>query len=183
MMPKPTAFFWRVCIFLALLLFLVTYNVAIVQKELFLSKGDKVMLELAPVDPRSLMQGDYMILNFSIEDGLYQHYAKQNIPSRGSMVIAADESGLYTFKRPYSGGGLAGGERLLQYELEGNRVKIGGGSFFFEEGLASLYGYARFAVLRVDDKGKATIAELLDADRIPLNKTRWDKENQRLRKD
>ncbi|XOT97907.1 GDYXXLXY domain-containing protein, partial [Alcaligenes pakistanensis] len=28
--------------------------------------GQTVLLELAPVDPRSLMQGDYMSLNFAL---------------------------------------------------------------------------------------------------------------------
>lgn len=38
----------------------------IVGKERVLRHGDVLYLRLAPVDPRSLMQGDYMALNFSI---------------------------------------------------------------------------------------------------------------------
>ena len=34
--------------------------------ERILSGGQTVLLELAPVDPRSLMQGDYMALNYAL---------------------------------------------------------------------------------------------------------------------
>lgn len=36
-------------------------NASILDKEKLLSEGQVVYLELAPVDPRSLMQGDYKI--------------------------------------------------------------------------------------------------------------------------
>ncbi|MFX7329222.1 GDYXXLXY domain-containing protein, partial [Acinetobacter baumannii] len=34
------------------------------QKEMLLKEGQLVLLPLAPVDPRSLMQGDYMALRY-----------------------------------------------------------------------------------------------------------------------
>ena len=39
---------------------LVAVNVSIWQKEQLLDHGKVVLLPLAPVDPRSLMQGDYI---------------------------------------------------------------------------------------------------------------------------
>lgn len=39
---------------------------AVLQKEKTIKEGQFVLLELAPVDPRSLMQGDYMSLNYAI---------------------------------------------------------------------------------------------------------------------
>ena len=41
-------------------------NFAIWQKEDVLANGRTILLELAPVDPRSLMQGDYMALRFRL---------------------------------------------------------------------------------------------------------------------
>ena len=38
--------------------------------ERILAEGQVVHLELAPVDPRSLMQGDYMVLNYAVADTL-----------------------------------------------------------------------------------------------------------------
>src|SRR2546421_13010239 len=41
-------------------------NYSVVRKERLLENGSVVYLELAPVDPRSLMQGDYMALRFKL---------------------------------------------------------------------------------------------------------------------
>ncbi|MGL4581397.1 MAG: GDYXXLXY domain-containing protein, partial [Flavobacterium sp.] len=41
---------------------------AVLQKEKTIKEGQLVLLELAPVDPRSLIQGDYMILNYAISN-------------------------------------------------------------------------------------------------------------------
>ncbi|MDE8355606.1 GDYXXLXY domain-containing protein, partial [Klebsiella pneumoniae] len=54
---------WRgALIALGLVLALAVVNLAIVSCERLLAEGEVVLLELAPVDPRSLMQGDYMSL-------------------------------------------------------------------------------------------------------------------------
>ena len=41
-------------------------NHSIVAKEHIRANGERIYLELAPVDPHSLMQGDYMALRFAI---------------------------------------------------------------------------------------------------------------------
>lgn len=51
---------------LAGILVLIAVNVSIYQREQLLQHGRFVLLELAPVDPRSLMQGDYMALRFEV---------------------------------------------------------------------------------------------------------------------
>ncbi len=45
---------------------LIMVNISIYQKQHLLAKGDIIILELAPVDPRSLMQGDYMALSYAL---------------------------------------------------------------------------------------------------------------------
>src|SRR6267378_3387619 len=54
---------------IACLALLALVNFSIRGKERQLADGSVVYLELAPVDPRSLMQGDYMALRFKMEDG------------------------------------------------------------------------------------------------------------------
>ncbi len=49
---------------------LAVMNTAIWQKEQILAEGETVYLKLAPVDPRSLMQGDYMRLRYAIDNQL-----------------------------------------------------------------------------------------------------------------
>src|SRR5690606_41353620 len=38
----------------------------IIQHEWHLEKSDSIFIELAPVDPRSILQGDYMALNYDL---------------------------------------------------------------------------------------------------------------------
>jgi uncharacterized membrane-anchored protein len=47
---------------------LTAVNFSIAAKERLLAHGRIVVLELAPVDPRSLMQGDYMQLNYRVAE-------------------------------------------------------------------------------------------------------------------
>ena len=51
--------------------FLYRVNTGIYQAERTLSQGEVVYLELAPVDPRSLIQGDYMALDYALERDLF----------------------------------------------------------------------------------------------------------------
>ena len=55
---------WFVGVFVIALLGAVNYKVQ--QFEDVLATGKPVVLKIAPVDPRSLMQGDYMVLNYAI---------------------------------------------------------------------------------------------------------------------
>jgi uncharacterized membrane-anchored protein len=62
---------WRsILLWGGLLLALAVANQGIVQRERILSDGRVLLLELAPVDPRSLMQGDYMSLQFAAAEDI-----------------------------------------------------------------------------------------------------------------
>lgn len=171
---KVSPRFWRGYILLVLLLFLFFYNFSIVQKERLLTQGQTLILELAPVDPRSLMQGDYMTLRFELENWivpeLEQTYPKRAFPRKGRAVLE-ESDGEYLFNRLYDPSvPLGPNERLLEYTYENFRLKIGGGAFFFQEGLGQLYARARYALIRVDADGRAIIAGLLDENKRPLGK-------------
>jgi uncharacterized membrane-anchored protein len=184
---------WRGFLLLALLGFLFFYNFSIIQKERLLSQGERIILELAPVDPRSLMQGDYMLLDFAVARPLLHALEQSDALPRNSRhaprrilgrMVLRPENGAHVFARLDDGRPLAREEKLLRFKIEGwNNVKIGGGSFFFEEGLAKLYEHAGFALLRVDGNGEAIITGLLDTDKEILHKGRWNFKTGRLRKD
>ncbi|NYT64359.1 GDYXXLXY domain-containing protein [Alcaligenaceae bacterium] len=100
--PRPRL--WPVAGVLGgLLLILAVVNNGIYQREKILSTGASVVLELAPVDPRSLMQGDYMTLNFNV---VHQVWNRQKrlpddvqtaIQERGLayMVLVPDDQGVH----------------------------------------------------------------------------------------
>lgn len=79
-----------IVILLNLVLLLGFFNWSVVQKEETLAKGRLVLLELAPVDPRSLMQGDYMRLNYAIR----QVPHLDSLQRRGYAVVHVGEDGV-----------------------------------------------------------------------------------------
>src|SRR5690606_24345673 len=60
--PCAVASLWA-----GLAIVLLVVNTGIYQREQILQQGQTAVLALAPVDPRSLMQGDYMALRFAAE--------------------------------------------------------------------------------------------------------------------
>ena len=80
----------NVLVFLGLALALGVPNYAIIQKERLLASGTPVLEELAPVDPRSLIQGDYMRLDYAIsrqlrEPGSHRGPFEANASNRSSL--------------------------------------------------------------------------------------------------
>lgn len=139
-------------------------NFAIVGKERMLRNGTTMLVELAPVDPRSLIEGDYMRLDYAMARRA-EVGAGYGWPRDGRMVVTLDGRGVAQFERRYEGGRLAPGEHLLRYRVRGGRrMRIGSDAFFFEEGTASRYTNARYGELRVDDGGESILVGLRDAE-------------------
>jgi uncharacterized membrane-anchored protein len=138
------------------LLVFAVFNVGIYQKEQIKTEGETVFLELAPVDPRSLMQGDYMQLRYKIERE--QNYQAKE--KRGYLVIELDSNKVGKFKRFYQGETLAGNEKRLHYHNQYGNVRIVPDSFMFQEGQAKLYERAKYGVFKFDDKGNHILVAL-----------------------
>lgn len=69
-----------------LLLVLLAVNLMVLNKESSLAQGRTVFLELAPVDPRSLMQGDYMVLRYALADQVPQAKTPASSTCRSTPV-------------------------------------------------------------------------------------------------
>jgi len=130
--------------------------------ERTIAEGRTVLLALAPIDPRSLMQGDYMILRYEDPESLNWEQARKKLPHVGTLIYRVDENRVATFARIDRGEPLAQGEVRLKYRNHRGGPRIGPGSFFFQEGHAELYEEARFAVLRVAEDGQALLTGLAD---------------------
>jgi uncharacterized membrane-anchored protein len=137
-------------------------NYAIYEKEQVKANGETVYLELAPVDPRSLMQGDYMALRYAIE-GNIKTVAPQN--KRGFMVIALDENRVARFVRFDDGEALQLGEKLLRYHNDHGSIAIVPNSFLFQEGHAQSYQRARYGEFKFDSGGKHILTGLASENR------------------
>ena len=152
------------------LAFFLLFSWSVLQKERLLAAGDSVILALRPVDPRSLMQGDYMILRFALEDDIREIIrnnssdgsSNERAWARGTAVVAADADSVFRLKRLDDGSPLATGEKRLVFRSGEYAVQVGSGAFFFQEGHGRVYEKARFALLRVDESGNCLISRLLD---------------------
>jgi len=149
-----------------------TINFLVLGKERILRDGETVFLALAPRDPRSLVQGDYMALNYTAANQA-RTAAGPNQPSRGLFVVKLDEKKVGEFVRFHSGEALAANERLLPCHHRHERwggvwMQVGPESFFFQEGHARYYERARYGELKVDASGHCLLAGLRGEDLEPL---------------
>ncbi|MDY7092117.1 MAG: GDYXXLXY domain-containing protein [Acidobacteriota bacterium] len=139
-------------------LILAWINFTIWSHEQVVRHGETIFLELAPVDPRSPMQGDYMALAFKA----VREAERAGLGDGDRAILQLDEQGIGRFHRPDTGGDLDAGERRLQLHLRGDRLGPGTNAFFFQEGHAGLYAGARYGELRLDADGKAYLVALRD---------------------
>lgn len=160
-----------------LVLVLLVPNYAIVQKERLLANGKLMLLELAPVDPRSLIQGDYMRLDYAVARGLSGPGGRLDdaarpvpaVPRDGHIVVQLDDRGIASFVRWHRPEvPLAPGEHLLQYRRRGSTIRIATDAFYFQEGHATRYDRARYGELRVDESGGSVLVGLRDSLQRPL---------------
>lgn len=134
------------------------FNYAIYEKEQVKTNGETVLLELAPVDPRSLMQGDYMRLRYAIERN--QSYKADK--KRGYMVVSLDSDKVATFSRFDNGEPLAPNEKLLHFHNQYGNLRIVPDSFMFQEGHAKFYQTAKYGVFKFDNSGNHLLVGLAD---------------------
>jgi uncharacterized membrane-anchored protein len=142
---------FRILLAIAVVLVLGTVNASIVAKERIKTHGERIFLALAPVDPRSLMQGDYMALRFEIANNI-------STEASGSAPLFVDERGIATLSASPQPGDLR-----IRYRVRNGQVWLGTNAYFFEEGSAGLYQGARYGEFRIDrDSGEAVLVGLAD---------------------
>ncbi len=152
-----------------LVLALVAVNWSIYQKEQLLEHGQVVLLKLAPVDPRSLMQGDYMVLNFELSEDVIRELADKGMRDRysaavdGFVNIELDSNRVAQFvststeRSPSS-------QVALQFRLRSGQVKFATNAYFFQEGRAEELDAATYGEFRVAEDGELLLLALRDTD-------------------
>lgn len=151
---------------LGLLLALGLPSAGILHKERLLASGSPLYLELAPADPRSLIQGDYMALDYEVSRQARALVGEQR---RGLLVLRRDRRGVGRFVEVARPGRRPGpGEVLLAFRRRGQGLVLGAEAFYFQEGQAPLLAGARYGELRVADSGESVLVGLRGADLEPL---------------
>ena len=150
-------------------LMLAAVNWGIYSRERLLDSGRVVMLELAPVDPRSLMQGDYMALRFkAANDAFGPSRARSGESANGRLVVVVDERGVGAYARVDDGSALAANEARIRYRIRNGQPKLATNAYFFAEGQGNAYAKARYGELRVAPDGEAILTRLRDEALLPL---------------
>lgn len=159
------------------LLILIPLNYKVQQFEDVLATGKPVVLKIAPVDPRSLMQGDYMALSYAIlndiranlnesEDGVTLAKEKKH-PSKVYALIHQDEQGVATLCRVEDSLPNDFKDCVANVYLPVNNFKwlpeLPSQEYFLAEGKGQHYAQAEYAEYRFKD-GILLLARLLDKD-------------------
>ena len=147
-------------ILINLVVLLLYFNYSVYKKEQLSDDGKLILLELAPVDPRSLMQGDYMDLRYAIA----QYDGDKEPPKKGFCVVKIDKDNVAKALRfQKNKTPLAKEEFLIEYQASSRySIKIGAESYFFQEGHAERYEKAKYGGLKIDDEGNSLLIGLFD---------------------
>ena len=146
-----------IIIILNLVLLIGYINWAIFSKEKTLTEGTLMLFELAPVDPRSLMQGDYMALRYAIT----QQIINDSLPRSGYAIVTLNQNNVAQLVRfQETNTPLEKGQFPIKYSTPTNNLSIGAESYFFEEGTGQRYQNAKYGGLRVDKFGKSILVGL-----------------------
>ena len=152
----------------------INYDVA--QKEQVISEGRKIYIRIAPRDPRSLMQGDYMALDFDLPQPIRAALDRSDKAGRLSqnarhalVVAQLDLRGIASVLRLAGANeSLANGELLLPLkQMNGDWVVVTN-AFFFAEGKGGGLAIARFGEFRVLPDGRALLVGLADETLQPM---------------
>jgi uncharacterized membrane-anchored protein len=155
-----------------------TFYHMVAKQDAELRDAQTVYLSLMPVDPRSVMQGDYMALNYAIIYQLNQESfdsTKPQPPKSGSIVLRLDKQNVGTFVRYYTGGNLAPNEHLLKIHRDNGYASVDAESFFIPEGTGDIFNHAAYGELKLLSNGTPLIVALCDKDLHRISAAPTDK--------
>ena len=130
-------------------------------RQVALTQGQEVTLQTVPVDPRSLLQGDYAILDYEVAD---LPPWLDDRPAGAAVYVILRECGdvwcaaRHDTRRPDSG------EVFIRGKIDDRqRLDFGIGTFFVPEGTGHIVENASDVkvVVSLDERGNAVIKELL----------------------
>jgi uncharacterized membrane-anchored protein len=156
----------KLCIGMAGLVTLAIANATMLRNEIAIAKSEVAYIELMPVDPRSLAQGDYMRITFNLppepRDGTY-------LASR-ALVVAKRSNGHITklVRWHRASNPLRKNEFLVELKYKGGRWMLASDAWFFREGDARRYAPARYGEFRIAPSGRALLVGLRGPNLEPL---------------
>ncbi|NEW06308.1 DUF2157 domain-containing protein [Paenibacillus sp. SYP-B3998] len=157
----------RLLIMVLVLLQIIAMSLQIGKSEWLLAHGQLIKLQLEPLDPRSMMQGDYVRLRYAIsEPEPRKKWSDRSFSNKKITVVLAPKAStdVFEFRRMYTKGEALGpGEIRLNGSLRGmNSVEYGIETYFIPEGTGHDYERnAKYAEVKVSASGDAILVRLL----------------------
>ncbi|WP_419875816.1 GDYXXLXY domain-containing protein [Candidatus Pristimantibacillus sp. PTI5] len=153
-----------IAVVIALQLGYVGYHAA--TSEALLSSGASVKLAIEPLDPRSLLQGDYVRLNYGISTtpaGSAKEMEALGGARRIKVVLLRGDNGVYEFERLYKTGDLIRGNEIVINGISNgwDSIYYGIETYFVPEGTGTeTERNAHFAYVKVGTNGDALLERL-----------------------
>ncbi|MBE2913879.1 GDYXXLXY domain-containing protein [Anoxybacillus flavithermus] len=153
-----------------LLLVVITLQVVFIayvtfDKERHIRHGEQIKLQLEPIDPRSLIQGDYVRLQYDIStiEGIDEWGKVQ-------VILRKDDTGVHRFVGIYSVNGkkrngdmYQEGDVLVNGNIYGDTIIYGIETYFVPEKTGGdIQQRARFAYVRVSKTGDALLEKIVE---------------------
>lgn len=145
------------------LVVLTLVNWSIYKKEQHLKYGTEILLELVPVDPRSLIQGDYMRLRFAMSGKIIKQLEPDE-NSDGTVPVILDKHRVAKLVDPQLKETADGEIVQLKYRYRDGVLKFATNAFFFQEGTAELFENARYGIFKLDQHGELLMIDLAGED-------------------
>ena len=145
----------------------------LMQNEALIRDGERLLIKLAPVDPRSLMQGDYMALAFELSPDGSRMPSEENAPPATYVVFRREASGLATIQRleyDESRPALAANERRIRLGQKNGQPLLVTDAWHFKEGTGERWAQAAYGDFRLRSDGRALLVGLADAQLRPIPK-------------
>ena len=131
-------------------------------KETALRTGTEVVLQTVPVDPRSLLQGDYAILDYEIAD--LPGFMRDRPVGQPVYVVLEKGTDVWTAKRYDFSLRTVRGEVFIKGRVDRRgHADFGIGTYFLPEGTGHIIEGARDVkvAVKLDSDGNAIIREVL----------------------
>ncbi len=154
------------------LLILLFFNYSIYKQEKHIEEGILVLFELAPIDPRSLMQGDYMTLRYKMASEIRSALPdidNESVLEQPQAVIELDTNNVAQFlhlqKKVDT---LIDGQISVPLNYKNVILNLSlTTSYLFEEGQAKHFEQAKYGVFKYKD-GKFILINLADENFVIL---------------
>jgi len=165
---NDTPAYWStipVLLIIAIVLQLGFVSYQAISNEHLLRTGAPIKLQIAPIDPRSMMQGDYVTLSYSASAPPPSVLTKlrETTAHNVKIVLEPDADGVHQFNRLYASvEPLEPNEVIINGRWDGwNAVHYGIETYFVPEGTGvDVQREARFAYARVSSSGNAILERL-----------------------